>query len=324
MGTLFCTSVLANIASVDQRPELCQRLTKRLPGVSVADCRGSGLALTGATSRNGFPILARDIPPAAGGEGEEDKEPVRVILIGGIHGDELTSASIVFQWMRMIDAPTAQNFHWMVAPVLNPDGLMARKPQRVNANGVDLNRNFPTPGWKYDAPHYWAKRTRKDPRRYPGPVPLSEPESSWLMAEMERFQPHVIVSVHAPYGVLDFDGPTNPPKRFGRLWFQRVGVFPGSLGNYSGMHKNVPVVTIELPNAQAMPSKAEVRRIWRDMLNWIALNVPTQEQADEPPRFGFIPSASATPDPAPKPDAAKQPDAPKNVDVANKPDPSKG
>jgi murein tripeptide amidase MpaA len=30
-------------------------------------------------------------------------------------------------------------------PVLNPDGMLAAKPRRVNANGVDLNRNFPTP-----------------------------------------------------------------------------------------------------------------------------------------------------------------------------------
>jgi hypothetical protein len=163
--------------------------------------------------------------------------------------------------------------------VVNPDGLLAKAPQRVNAKGVDLNRNFPTPGWQHDAPHYWLKRTNSDPRRYPGPSPLSEPESKWLMAEMERFKPHVIVSVHAPYGVLDFDGPATPPKRFGRLWFNRVGVFPGSLGNYSGAHKSVPVVTIELANAQAMPSKDEVRRIWQDMLGWIENNVQPKKMA---------------------------------------------
>jgi hypothetical protein len=241
-----------------------------LPGVSVAACERSALVPTGAVSLKGFPILARDFPAKAGKNG---KEPLRILMLGGIHGDELTSASIVFQWMQWMQTPPAQNFHWDVAPVVNPDGLLARKPQRMNANGVDLNRNFPTPGWKQDAPVHWAKTTGRDPRRYPGATPLSEPETRWLNNEMERFRPHVIISVHAPYGVLDFDGPAPAPKRFGRLWFTRVGVFPGSLGNYSGLHKNIPVITIELPHALTMPPDAEVRRIWLDMLSWIDSNV---------------------------------------------------
>jgi murein tripeptide amidase MpaA len=38
------------------------------------------------------------------------------------------------QWMKV--AP-AQDFYWSVAPVVNPDGLLAAKPTRVNARGVD-------------------------------------------------------------------------------------------------------------------------------------------------------------------------------------------
>lgn len=198
---------------------------------------------------------------------------MRVLLIGGIHGDELTAPSIVLQWMSWIESAPANNFYWKVVPVLNPDGLLAPKPQRMNANGVDLNRNFPTPGWQQEAPRYWAKNTGRDPRRFPGTAPLSEPESRWLDQEIQRFKPHVIISVHAPFGVLDLDGPAPPPRRFGRLLLNRVGVYPGSLGNYGGLHKNVPVVTIELPNALALPPNTEVRRIWQDMLTWIDRNV---------------------------------------------------
>jgi hypothetical protein len=161
-------------------------------------------------------------------------------------------------------------------PVVNPDGLLAPKPNRVNANGVDLNRNFPTPEWEKDAPRYWKVRTHSDPRRFPGHQPLSEPESRWVNEEMVRFRPDVIISVHAPYGVLDFDGPVQPPHKFGRLELSRVGVYPGSLGNYSGVHKNVPVITIELPNALKMPPEAEVKRIWDDMLGWINGHVVSQ------------------------------------------------
>jgi hypothetical protein len=150
---------------------------------------------------------------------------------------------------------------------------MARPAKRVNANGVDLNRNFPTPNWSRDAKIYWEQRTKKDPRRWPGPKPLSEPESKYFYDEMERFQPHLIVSIHAPYGVLDFDGPTVAPARLGRLYLDQVGIFPGSLGNFGGVHKGMPVVTIELPSAIRTPMDAEMRQMWLDLLRWMSERV---------------------------------------------------
>ncbi|HJV87254.1 MAG TPA: M14 family zinc carboxypeptidase [Noviherbaspirillum sp.] len=270
-------SALANTPSVSpaKPADWCKLLTPRLPGVSLAACQRSALIPTGAHSRNGIPILMRSIPAARKGK---HGEPVRVLLLGGIHGDELTASAIVFQWTQWMQSQPAQEFSWHIAPVVNPDGLLARKPQRVNANGVDLNRNFPTPGWEKDAQRYWAKVTGSDPRRFPGQSPLSEPETRWLNDEMERFRPDVIISVHAPFGVLDMDGPAKAPHRFGRLYFSRVGVYPGSLGNYGGLHKNVPVITIELPNALAMPPQAEVQRIWQDMLVWIGRSVSPQSK----------------------------------------------
>jgi hypothetical protein len=275
-------SCAAHAAAPQTTPQTdwCQRLAPRLPGVSVAECQRSALQPTGAVSTKGFPILMRTFPAVRAGK---KGAPLRVLLLGGIHGDELTAAAIVFDWMRWLNGPQAQQFHWHVAPVVNPDGLMASKPQRVNANGVDLNRNFPTPGWEHDAKAYWARRTGSDPRRFPGHAPLSEPETRWLHDEMERFQPDVIISVHAPFGVLDFDGPNKAPRRFGRLYLNQVGVYPGSLGNYGGLHKNVPVITIELPNALSMPPPSEVRRIWVDMVEWIARSV-SPEQPVSPAR----------------------------------------
>lgn len=261
----------------------CTKLASRIPALTAQACQDSGLQPTGAQSRNGFPLLARDF--AAGAQAahvsrvSNKNAPVRVLLLGGIHGDELTASAIVFQWMKNMQTPAAQSFEWKVVPVLNPDGLLATKPVRVNAKGVDLNRNFPTPGWESEAPKYWAKATGSDPRRFPGHAPLSEPESQWVADAIERFHPDLIISVHAPFGVLDFDGPVAPPRRFGRLIYNRVGVYPGSLGNYSGLYKHVPVITIELPNAQKMPPEADVRKIWLDMLSWIKRSVPQRGSA---------------------------------------------
>ncbi|UGQ46109.1 M14 family zinc carboxypeptidase [Massilia endophytica] len=251
-----------------QADQLCSRLSERLPGVSRADCQSSGLRATGAQSHKGQPILVREIPPGPGAEA-----PLRVLLLGGIHGDEPTASAIVFRWMNWMERPIARSFHWRIAPAVNPDGLLAPRATRVNARGVDLNRNFPTPGWEREAPAYWARRTGSDPRRFPGKTPLSEPESRWISEEIERFKPDIIISVHAPFGVLDFDGPAPVPQRFGRLRFNRVGVYPGSLGNYLGLSRNTPVITLELPHAQALPPPAEQQRIWADMLSWIRRNV---------------------------------------------------
>ncbi len=90
---------------------------------------------------------------------------------------------------------------------------------------------------------------------------------------MARFKPHLIVSIHAPFGVLDFDGPSVPPARLGRLYLDQVGIYPGSLGNYGGVHKGVPVVTVELPNAQRTPLNAEMRQMWIDLLRWMSERV---------------------------------------------------
>lgn len=246
----------------------CPALVARMPKVNLKDCRNSKFVASGAISYNGFPIIMRDLPAAS-----TQKSPLKVLLLGGIHGDEQTASAIVFKWMDDIQKPNAQQFQWKVAPVVNPDGLLAQKPKRVNARGVDLNRNFPTPNWAKEAPDYWSRVTKKDPRRFPGKTPISEPESQWVHNTIEKFKPDVIISVHAPFGVLDMDGPATPPQRFGRLLFTPVGVYPGSLGNYSGVHKDIPVVTIELPNATVMPPDAEVQRIWQDMLGWITKNV---------------------------------------------------
>lgn len=243
----------------------CVEFVARLPNVKKTQCEDAGLRPSSAKSVKGRTIWTRDIQP--------ENASLRVLVVGAIHGDELSSASVALHWLKLAEQPpanTPQAVHWRFIPALNPDGLFERPPRRMNANGVDLNRNFPTPNWARDAKIYWEKRTGKDPRRYPGLKPLSEPESRFLHEEMQSFKPNLIVSIHAPYGVLDFDGPSVPPSRLGRLYLDQVGIFPGSLGNYGGVHKGVPVVTIELPNSMRTPLDAEMRQMWLDLLRWMS------------------------------------------------------
>ncbi|MDA8523189.1 M14 family zinc carboxypeptidase [Acidovorax sp. NCPPB 4044] len=248
----------------------CAQLLPRLPTVDRALCESTRLSESGARSRKGTPLYWRDVAPAAGAPGAP--EPLRVLVVGAIHGDELTSASLALRWIGFAGQPlpaSRQAVHWRFIPVLNPDGLLARPATRVNARGVDLNRNFPTPNWERDAPLYWEKRTRRDPRRWPGPEPLSEPESRFLHTQMEGFRPDLVVSIHAPYGVLDYDGPLPPPSRLGQLRLDQLGIFPGSLGHYGSVRQGMPVVTIELQHELRMPDDQQVRQMWRDLLRWM-------------------------------------------------------
>lgn len=258
----------ATTAKPDNGP--CIQWRAKLPGLTQAQCQALSLQASGARSVQGRELWMGDVGAVSA--------RTKVLVIGAIHGDELSASSVALQWMALA-AETPAGAHWRFIPVLNPDGLLSRPPRRVNAHGVDLNRNFPTPRWEQEAPRYWAQRTRKDPRRWPGPKPLSEPETQFVHDQMDAFAPDLIVSIHAPYGVLDFDGPAAPPQRLGRLVLDPVGVFPGSLGNYGGLHKGVPVVTIELPSALRAPLPAETRQMWSDLQRWMSAHLQVKESS---------------------------------------------
>jgi protein MpaA len=108
--------------------------------VSAALCRDALLVPGPARSVKGRSILLRDMP--------NPDAKLRVLVLGGMHGDELSSTSVALHWLALAQnqpMDLAQPVHWRFIPALNPDGLTARPPRRVNANGVDLNRNFPHP-----------------------------------------------------------------------------------------------------------------------------------------------------------------------------------
>ena len=253
----------------------CARVAPAVPGVDLPACRASGLQPGNGRSVHGVPLWTNDVLPA--------RTPrFRVLLLGGIHGDELASVTLAFDWIARshgvqaqamprptkAGTPTISDVAWRFVPLLNPDGLLHTPSTRVNAHGVDLNRNFPTADWARDAQPYWIKRTKRDPRRFPGLQPLSEPESRWLLEQIDQFHPDLIVSVHAPYGLLDFDGPPPAPRRLGSLQLDPVGVYPGSLGNYGGLVKNVPVMTLELKDARTVAPQ-ELAAMWNDLQLWI-------------------------------------------------------
>lgn len=257
----------------------CLNIGKKLSSVTFNECLKLNLSSSLYQSTKNKSLLIKEYPPLL----NKRKPQAKILMLGGIHGDEYSSVTIMFKWMHILDKYHSGLFHWKVAPLVNPDGLLQQKSQRINANGVDLNRNFPNNGKPDASLEYWKNRAYSDPRRYPGPTPTSEPETQWIVELIKKFKPDAIVAVHAPYGIVDYDGPPQAPSRLGPLYLKLLGTYPGSLGNYAGLQQEIPVVTIELPYAGIMPSDQEVGRIWVDMVRWLKKNIPQKSKTQELP-----------------------------------------
>lgn len=248
----------------DDASKLCEKISHKLASVSLAECIGLAFEPPRFFSANNQPILEIKFDA-----NEKIVDPIRILFIGGIHGDEYSSVSVTFKWLNKLKKHHSGAFDWCFLPLVNPDGLLRKHSSLVNANKVDLNRNFITPEDSMSPLDHWQSQAGKRGRYYPGEKPLSEPESRVIHMLIDEYQPTVIVSVHAPHGILDFDGHQQPPEKLGPLHLRHLGTYPGSLGNYGWFVKNVPVMTIELPYAGIMPTELDISRMWVDLVRWI-------------------------------------------------------
>lgn len=186
----------------------------------------------------GKSVKGYDITASVYGSGAK-----HVLVFGGIHGDEPHTTVLARALAVNINQNTLPpNLTLIIVADVNPDGLMAST--RVNANGVDINRNFPSKTWRADYPA---------PRWYPGTQPSSEPETRAVLALLERYPPHLVVTLHAAMGCVNWDGTSGGP--FAQVMASINGYplcaslgydTPGSLGVLTGIDREIPTVTIEL------------------------------------------------------------------------------
>ena len=107
---------------------------------------------------------------------------VRVMVVGVIHGDEDAGLQIVDELLD-IDVPDGIDL-WIV-PTMNPDGTAAQV--RGNANGVDLNRNFP---------YRWARMGKRGYWQFSGPRAASEVETREMVRFMRAVRPQLAIWYH--------------------------------------------------------------------------------------------------------------------------------
>ncbi len=206
----------------------------------------------------------------------------KILVFSLIHGDEDAAGSVVRFWLERLEAIQPRN-SWRVVPVLNPDGLKLKT--RTNFNKVDLNRNFPTKDWTEKAMSYWKKEAKQSPRRFPGPSAGSEPETLCAIKQIEEFQPDLIVSIHTPLQVLDFDGPKVKPPKFDYLPWKSLGNYPGSLGRYMWFERKTPVLTMEMK--EDLPASTKPYVELQDIIGFLVsleFGQPKPDQSESKPK----------------------------------------
>lgn len=169
---------------------------------------------------------------------EGNKVGKTVLIIGVFHGDEPQGETLINRFIK--ENQCIPKNKMLFIPCLNPDGKALNT--RQNANGVDLNRNFPTKNRKIiEDEHYFG-----------GKEPASEPETKFIINVLEKYKPDFILTLHTPYKVVNYDGPAQKQAEIlsritGYPVSEDIGYeTPGSFGTYAGKERNIPTITLEL------------------------------------------------------------------------------
>jgi murein peptide amidase A len=171
----------------------------------------------------------------------------RPLVVAGIHGEEPETTVLLSSALRSLPPGRLRA---AVVLAANPDGLA--RGTRGNADGIELNRNFPAGDWSERRPaHVWTRGRPQDVVLSSGSQPGSAAETRALMALVEELDPSVVVTVHAPLAcVIDPTG-----TAVGRFLAQRCELplrdrldvpAPGSLESWCA-DRRVATVTFELP-----------------------------------------------------------------------------
>ena len=193
----------------------------------------------------GYSVQGRPIELVTLGHGTD-----KTLIIATIHGNENAGTPLMAELQSYLKRrPALLEKHTIqIVPIANPDGMALNI--RENANGIDLNRNFPA-----------ANRVNNHTNGIHG---LTEPESKILHDLIHRESPDRIVTLHQPLVCLDYDGPgreiAERMSRYCELPVKKLGGRPGSMGSYVGIDLSTPIITVEMYNSD---SNLTSQQLWQ-------------------------------------------------------------
>lgn len=191
------------------------------------------------------------------------------LIIAGTHGDE-NAAMVTLSCALRTLSPDLRHHHVVLA--VNPDGCQLGL--RANANGVDLNRNFPAANWQTGETVYrWNSAAEdRDVVLLTGETPGSEPETQALCQLIHRIHPAWVVSFHDPLACIE-----DPRQSELGAWLAQgfalphvtsVGYeTPGSFGSWCA-DIGLPCITAEFPPVSNDEASEKYLHAMMGLLRW--------------------------------------------------------
>ena len=198
----------------------------------AGSCPGAILTLTTTPSGNGLVPLTVATFAARKDSAASSSSPVatnRALVLFGEHARELISPETALRMAQDLCGKNSETkaLAWEVLktnvvtliPIANPKGRTSVENgnycQRVNENGVDLNRNWDS--------HWEPSESGYNKDTYSGTQPFSEPETQALKKIVDDLKPTIFITVHSgtlgmytPYA-FSTDLPTNDPTDLDRM-----------------------------------------------------------------------------------------------------------
>jgi hypothetical protein len=157
------------------------------------------------------------------------KERAEALIAANIHGNEWIGNRLAMAVVRRLlggresdpwIASLLDRIDFWILPCINPDGYFRTweergndrvewSEMRKNANGVDLNRNFPLPAER-TVDMELAGSSDPDSIRYTGPYPYSEPETRAIRDFTAGRRFFAAIDFHSAWGIVF------PPKCNGK------------------------------------------------------------------------------------------------------------
>ena len=199
----------------------------------------------------------------------------KILITASIHAREYMTSQLV---MRMLEEyvlnfdlyrTSFDSVCFYIIPMVNPDGVTISQfglngiPMtqiKSNANGVDLNRNFPV--------GFGQGNLASQPglSHYPGVAPLTEQETIALASLLETNSFLTCINYHSMGNIVYYGSSNNNSevaeacKNMAALVSSMNGYKPkycgasnGSFADYFGTVEAAPSVTIEIGNANPVP-----------------------------------------------------------------------
>lgn len=209
-----------------------------IAAILISGCQQPPLKVNSIIENNtaGRSVQGRSIPCYSFGAGREV-----VMIIATIHGDENAGTPLTYRLIEYLrnNPEHIRSRTIVILPVANPDGLAANT--RFNSEGIDLNRNFSSGNRQNNAVN--------------GLRPLSEPEAVFIKSAIDHYRPDRIISFHEPLACIDYDGDgerlAEHLSGHCNLPVKKLGTRPGSLGAYAGHTLGIPIITLEMTEADS-------------------------------------------------------------------------